>query len=188
MNKIIINSISSAIVLASMVTMTSCDSDSNNQKSTTSENPKKTVTVYRSGEIFHLEINGENGKETVAVKTGTVMVNGEEGENWVSAQDESQVASFLLMMYCDNLDYMKLCSKKLDKSKVDKALSEWKSIGGYYRILIDKDGNIGFKGGSSPSIFDIRGNGEIKFETMQEKTPENENLGKYVVTDIEFSK
>jgi len=177
MNKIIINSISSAIVLALMATTASCD--------------KKTATIYQSGEIFHVEKNGANGKETVPVKTGTVIVNGKEVENWVSAQDEGEVADFLLMMFRDNLEYMKLCSKKLDKSKVDKALSEWKSIGGGYVILKDKDGNIGFTtyGDKAGGFFlDMKGKGKIKFETIQEKTPENDNLGKYVITDVEFDK
>ena len=165
--------------------------------SSSSDNLVKIDTVYQAGETFNVEKRGVNGRETLEVKTGTLKINGEEIENWVSAQKESQVADFLLMMYVQKLDYMKLCSKNLDKNIVDKALSEWESLGGAYHILTDKNGNVVFTGGKGASVLDIldtQGTGSIKFQTIQEKTKnyvavvDNENEGKYVIIDIEFDK
>jgi hypothetical protein len=151
-------------------------------------------TIYKAGKTFQVDHFGENGKETFTVKTGIVKINGKEVENCVSAREESDVAAFLILMYSNNLDYMKLCSKKLDKSKVDKALSEWKSTGGGYVIAQNPDSKsvVAFYGGSGSNIWDIRGKGEMKVETIREKVVNyvsgDEIDGKYVITDIEFNK
>jgi hypothetical protein len=79
-----------------------------------------------------------------------------------------------------------------EKNKVDEALSEWKSLGGGYTITVDYSGkNFTFYGGGH-NIWDMKGKGIIKVETIQEKTVNDasgdENPGKYVITDIEFNK
>jgi hypothetical protein len=127
--------------------------------------------------------NGNKKEETILV--GTVKVDGME-ENWVSAKKESEAAKFLILMYVNDLDYMKICSKSLDKNKVDQALSKWRSQGGGYVLGSDETGkNIAFYGGDG-SIWHLAGKGVMKIKMVQEKATVIETNNKYTVTDIEF--
>ena len=146
---------------------------------------EKIVTVYQAGETFQVENFDSNGqKTTYEIKTGTVKENEQEVENWVAANSKGDAAMYLLLMYRQNLD----------KDKVDRALSDWKNLGGgSFIILLDKNGNPSFRVmGRSGSIFDMQGNGNVKVKTLDEKTDNNvsegENDCKYVITDIDFSK
>ena len=163
-----------------------------NTSSSQTDNQEEKITVYQSGETFQVENFGRDKQKRIFnVKAGTVVENGQEVENWVSAKNENEAAGFLLMMYSQDLDFMKICSKNMDKNKISSALSDWKSLGGYFIIGVDKDNNIVFQGGTG-DMFDLKGKGQIKVNTIQEKginiVTGTENEGKYVITDIEFNK
>jgi len=179
-------------ILAMLLLCLTTSCKKTNTSSSPTDNQEEKITVYQSRETFQVENFDKDGHKIIFnVKAGSVVENGQEVENWVSAKSEKEVLSFLLMMYSQELDFMKICSKNMDKNKISSALSDWKSLGGYFIIGVDKDMNIVFFGGTGDK-FDIRGHGKIKVKTIQEKginiVTGNENDGKYVVTDLEFSK
>lgn len=139
---------------------------------------------------FTVEQTNASGTKALTVKTGTVRQNGKEVENWVLAKDKSEVAVFLILMYSNNLDYMRLCSRKLSKDKVHIALSAWESCGGAYMITVGSEGEIAFLGGTG-NISEISGSGTMEIQTIQEKSvnPDTgEEEGKFVVSDITYTK
>jgi hypothetical protein len=179
-----------------ILTVVACGKVSSSKMETTGEKENYSPRT----EIFLVaepDKNRNEKKDTIVV--GTIKVNGAE-ENWVLAKKELEAAKFLIMMYANNLDYMKACSKSLDKNKVDRALSKWrskgdgavffdmdreKSGGGEYALFADNPGKgITFFGGDGRA--NLQGSGIMRIKMVQEIAIFKIN-NKYTVTDIEFN-
>ena len=94
------------------------------------------------------------------------------------AAEPSEVLVELIERQTSGGDFMELCSESLDEKTVNKALDAWKSCGGYYSIVVTGDNiyeeitgqpislsknemALGFYGGASGDIWDIKGKGYV---------------------------
>ncbi|MDR1746328.1 MAG: WG repeat-containing protein [Tannerella sp.] len=153
--------------------------------------PFKNKEVFQGTDTFKVRLLKKGETINKDVVTGEFIVGKRAEENWVSAESPAETASFLMEMYLSNQDYMALCSKTLNKNKVDNALAIWRKCGGGYIIGTDESGQQIAFFGTSGSALDIIGEGKMKIKTLQEKTlitaTNSYSNSKYVITDIEYT-
>ena len=145
--------------------------------------------VYQRGKTFRVKGLDHWGNNMIyEVKTGTVEENEVAVENWVSAPNEGEVVLHIIRMYKQKLGYLRLCSKNLDKDKVDNALSVFSNVADFFNFsnmaeVIKENGNmyVPVMDYDASNKFIVKG--VIVVKTIQEKT-DGETNGKYVITDF----